>query len=157
MEFFFALGGMSASSIAAVLSEDDRYAGIADGLRFTNIKGLMRGFIDLVGRKDNRYFIVDYKSNLLGQSRMHYQQQALGESMRAHRYDLQYLIYLVALHRFLKARLGQQYDYERDVAGAYYLFLRGIKPGSDSGIWHDKPSLTLIEKLDACFNGEGVT
>ncbi|MEM7259452.1 MAG: 3'-5' exonuclease, partial [Pseudomonadota bacterium] len=153
MEFFFALSGVSARSLIKVLQQYDQYRGVADGLTFSTVRGLMRGFIDLVGRKNNQYFIVDYKSNLLGKSRLHYQSGALQAAIRSHRYDLQYLIYTVALHRYLKARLGSRYDYQRDVMGVYYLFLRGMKPGYPHGIWRDKPDLEVIESLDACFSG----
>lgn len=154
MEFFFALDGVSARSLIQTLATFEPYRSVADGLNFPALRGLMRGFIDLVGRKNDQYFIVDYKSNLLGKSRVHYQRQSLQTAIRAHRYDLQYLIYTVALHRYLKSRLGERYEYQRDVMGVYYLFLRGMKPGHQQGVWFDKPPLAVIEALDACFSGD---
>jgi exodeoxyribonuclease V beta subunit len=63
---------------------------------------------------------------------------------------LQYLIYTLALHRFLRAR-HPGYDYERHFGGVYYLFLRGISPerGAGYGVYADRPSATLIANLDA--------
>jgi exodeoxyribonuclease V beta subunit len=45
-------------------------------------------------------------------------------------YVLQYLIYTVALHRYLRLRLPD-YDYERHFGGVFYLFLRGMRPERD--------------------------
>ena len=72
--------------------------------------------------------------------------------MRDHRYDLQYQIYALALQRFLRSRIPN-YDYETHFGGVYYLFLRGIQAGSDSGIFHAKPSQALLEELDLLIDG----
>ena len=79
---------------------------------------------------------------------------SISTAMREHRYPLQYLLYLVALHRYLASRL-REYDYDRHVGGAFYLFLRGIEPaaGMDRGVYFDRPSRACIEALDACFGG----
>jgi len=109
MEFFFAVDKLSPSLLREVLS-DSAYQDVAKGLSFPAFKGLMQGFIDLVFRHNNKYYIVDYKSNYLGDSIGHYSQAALAKAMRSHRYDLQYLTYTVALHRFLQNKLpGYQY------------------------------------------------
>jgi exodeoxyribonuclease V beta subunit len=116
------------------------------------LSGLMRGFIDMVVRHRGQYFIVDYKSNRLGTTLAYYQQAALQRAIQAHHYDLQYLIYTVALHRYLKTRIPD-YNYERDFGGVYYLFLRGMRPGQSSGVWFDRPAAPLIEQLDLAFEG----
>ncbi len=69
-----------------------------------------------------------------------------------HRYDLQYVLYTLALHRLLKARLSG-YDYHRHVGGAIYLFLRGVGE-KGQGVYFDKPPFALILELDANFRGE---
>jgi exodeoxyribonuclease V beta subunit len=81
----------------------------------------------------------------------------MGRAIREHRYALQYLIYSLALHRFLGRRLAN-YDYRRDFGGIYYLFLRGMRPaqGPAYGVWHDQPPLHTIEALDALFRGDEV-
>ena len=71
------------------------------------------------------------------------------------RYDLQYVLYLLALHRLLKARLPG-YDYDQHIGGAVYLFLRGVNSAS-GGAFTDKPPRVLIEQLDALFDGEPVS
>ncbi len=154
LEFFFSINKLDSNRLADILGGEDQYLASTKGLKFSTITGLMRGFIDLVARKDGKYFIVDYKSNLLGAFRDGYRRFELGKVISSHRYDLQYLIYTVALHRFLRSRLGNQYQYDSHFGGVYYLFVRGMKPGSDSGVWFDKPSSRLIEQLDQCFDAE---
>jgi exodeoxyribonuclease V beta subunit len=92
---------------------------------------------------------LDYKSNHLGEDQNAYGQDALARAMAGHRYDLQYLLYTLALHRLLKARLPD-YDYNRDVGGVVYLFLRGVNK-SGKGVYTDKPPETLINDLDELF------
>ena len=156
LEFFFSINQLDARRLTEVLSGEDQYQATAKGLTFSSMTGLMRGFIDLVARRDGRYFIVDYKSNFLGAYREHYNKDELGKVISGHRYDLQYLIYTVALHRFLQSRLGEHYSYQQHFGGVYYLFVRGMSPGSDCGVWFDRPSADLVNRLDQCFDAEQV-
>lgn len=113
------------------------------------LNGMLTGFMDLVFEHQGRYYVLDHKSNKLP----HYGRAALTEAMLEHRYDVQLSIYLLALHRLLRARLPG-YDYDQHVGGAVYLFLRGIDaPGA--GTVHVKPPRVLIEALDARLRGEG--
>ncbi len=120
------------------------------------LKGLMKGFIDLIFRHQGRYFIVDYKSNHLGDEPGSYTTAALEAGMTRHHYHLQYLLYTLALHRHLQARLTE-YHYEKHFGGVYYLFLRGMEPGQGAqGIYQARPDLALIEALDElCRAREG--
>lgn len=116
------------------------------------LNGMFKGFIDLVFEHQGRYYVVDYKSNWLGEGDAAYTDEAMLATVASHRYDLQYVLYLVALHRQLQLRLPD-YDYDRHVGGALYLFLRGSRaPGQ--GIHHARPPRALIEALDALFKGE---
>ena len=118
------------------------------------ISGLLKGFIDLVFVHQGQYFVADYKFNSLGENAAAYSQAGLEASLLAKRYDLQMLIYLLALHRLLKTRLGADYNFERHIGGALYVFLRGVEhPGH--GIFHFKPTQTLLETLDQLFQGVG--
>ena len=74
--------------------------------------------------------------------------------MMSHHYVLQYHIYTIALHRYLQTRLPD-YDYEKHFGGVYYLFIKGMKKelGPANGIFRDRPSLKLINKLDETFRG----
>jgi exodeoxyribonuclease V beta subunit len=107
----------------------------------------MRGFIDLVFEAGGHYYLLDWKSNWLGNTAADYAPDRLAATMAREHYYLQYLIYTVALHRYLKQRLPN-YDYETHFGGVYYLFLRGIVPERKTGIFRDRPRWELIETLD---------
>jgi len=96
---------------------------------------------------------LDYKSNHLGHSYSHYSDVAVQAAMAEHRYDVQLIIYTLALHRFLRLRLPD-YDYDQHIGGGYYLFLRGLHSQGSEGQFFAKPSKTLIESLDALIAGE---
>ena len=108
-----------------------------------NLEGMMTGKIDLLYRTDDRYFIVDYKSNYLGHARNHYGADQMNEAMTHHQYRLQYLIYTVAIHRMLSRKLDD-YDYKRDLGGVYYLFLRGLTPEGGAGVYYDRPDINDV-------------
>ncbi|MFD1009587.1 exodeoxyribonuclease V subunit beta [Oceanisphaera ostreae] len=112
------------------------------------LNGMFKGFIDLVFEHQGRYFVVDYKSNWLGADDADYTQAAMIEQIIKHRYDLQYVLYLLALHRQLKLRLPD-YDYDTHMGGALYLFVR-----HPQAMYHERPPRKLIETLDALFSGE---
>ncbi len=118
------------------------------------LNGMFKGFIDLVFEHEGRYYVVDYKSNWLGGEDAAYTQEAMAAAVTEHRYDLQYVLYLLALHRQLKLRLPD-YDYDRHIGGALYLFLRGSR-AAGQGIHHARPPRELIEALDALFKGNAV-
>jgi exodeoxyribonuclease V beta subunit len=108
----------------------------------------MKGFIDLIFQFDGRFFIVDWKSNFLGASVEDYGTEALVKVMRDDLYFLQYHLYVVALHQYLKTRLSD-YDYETHFGGVFYIFLRGVHPatGTHAGIYRDRPAKGAIESL----------
>lgn len=118
------------------------------------LQGLLVGYIDLVFRHQGRYCIADYKSNHLGDLPADYGPDRLMEAMLVHRYDLQYLFYTLALHRFLQSRLDD-YAYETHIGPICYLFLRGMNPEAPgSGVFLDQPAPELIAALDACIQGK---
>ena len=115
------------------------------------INGMLKGFIDLVFEHEGRYYVLDYKSNWLGANDSAYTVQAQSAAILKARYELQYVLYLFALHRLLRSRLPD-YDYDRHVGGAVYLFLRGLNsPGQ--GIHAERPPRALMASLDALFTG----
>ena len=152
MEFFFSVSHLSPDTLKETLA-DTQYSDVANGLNFSAFEGLMQGFIDMVVRKDQRYYIVDYKSNYLGDSLDDYSQQSISDAIRGHRYDLQYLIYTLALHRYLKGRLPD-YNYDTHFGGVFYLFVRGMRPESNSGVWCDLPSAAIIHSLDLMLSNK---
>ncbi|NWA08396.1 exodeoxyribonuclease V subunit beta [Pseudomonas gingeri] len=118
------------------------------------LNGMFKGFIDLTFEHQGRYYVADYKSNWLGADDTAYTEQAMAASILENRYDLQYVLYLLALHRQLKARLVD-YDYDRHMGGALYLFLRGTRSPSQ-GAYFARPPRELIEHLDLLFQGKPV-
>ncbi|MFC3852652.1 exodeoxyribonuclease V subunit beta [Salinispirillum marinum] len=120
------------------------------------LEGMMHGYIDLIFEHNGQYFVCDYKSTWLGERWEHYHPVALHENIQRHWYDLQYLIYTLALHRYLAQRLPD-YRPERHLGGVYYLYLRGMSteaPGS--GVYFTRPDESMIEALDALMHGEEV-
>lgn len=122
----------------------------SEPLQFEQIQGMVRGSIDLVFRHNGKYYLVDYKSNFLGSSLTDYNQEALKKEMLHSHYDWQYLIYTLALHRYLQS-VVPHYDYARDFGGVFYLFLRGMNGEPQSGVFYDRPSVELITELDGVF------
>ena len=122
----------------------------SEPLQFEQIQGMVRGSIDLVFRHNGKYYLVDYKSNFLGSSLTDYNQEALKKEMLHSHYDWQYLIYTLALHRYLQS-VVPHYDYARDFGGVFYLFLRGMNGVPQSGVFYDRPSVELITELDGVF------
>jgi exodeoxyribonuclease V beta subunit len=116
------------------------------------LNGMFKGFIDLTFQHEGRYYVADYKSNWLGVDDSAYTGPAMEQSILDNRYDLQYVLYLLALHRQLKARLAD-YDYDRHIGGALYLFLRGTRAASQ-GVYFARPPRELIERLDRLFQGK---
>ena len=120
-------------------------------LQERQLQGMLRGFMDLVFERDGRYWVLDYKSNALGQGDAAYHAQALAQAMARHRYDVQGTIYLLALHRLLKSRLGEDYDPARQLGGAVFYFLRGAMHPGTHGCHHLVPDPGLLEQLDSLF------
>jgi exodeoxyribonuclease V beta subunit len=104
--------------------------------------------MDMVFRCEDRYYLVDWKSNVLGASVEDYGPEGLARAMEENFYSLQYMIYTLALNRYLKLR-AREYDYEKHFGGVLYVFLRGVNPakGTQFGIYRDKPPRDVIERL----------
>jgi exodeoxyribonuclease V beta subunit len=116
---------------------------------------MLMGFADLVFEFEGKYWVLDYKSNHLGEDDAAYSRDKLAQSMAQHRYDVQAAIYMLALHRLLRLRLGTAYDPKTHLGGAVYLFLRGIK-GPERGVCLIPASPPLMDALDAMLDdGEG--
>jgi exodeoxyribonuclease V beta subunit len=152
MEFWFASHKVDVLKLDALVCQytHDGVARVAAEPVLLN--GMFKGFIDLTFEHDGRYYVADYKSNWLGVDDAAYTAQAMEQSILDNRYDLQYVLYLLALHRQLKARLAD-YDYDRHVGGALYLFLRGTCAASQ-GVFFARPPRELIERLDRLFQGK---
>ncbi len=159
MEFNYPVSQLQAPRLAALLIEQgfavsDALLQAIRRLTFNDIRGYLKGFIDLIFVHDGRYHLLDYKSNWLGDQLTDYAQEQLASTMARDGYFLQYLLYSVALHRYLARRIPD-YDYERHFGTVYYLFLRGMSPesGAQYGVFRDRPAQRLIEALDHYFSG----
>ncbi len=120
-------------------------------LEADTLNGMLKGFIDLVFEHDGKYFVLDYKSNWLGVDDSAYTLEAMTDAVLEKRYEVQYVLYLLALHRLLKSRLPD-YDPDQHLGGAVYVFLRGLQ-GPAAGTVFDRPDTALIERLDGMFGG----
>lgn len=107
----------------------------------------LTGFIDLIVRHRGLWYIIDYKSNHLGDTREEYNRQALQKEIVRADYDLQYHLYVVALKKYLEA-VSPGFDYSTSFGGVYYLFLRGMQKGSADGIWYDRPDPERVMELE---------
>ena len=155
LEFTFHMAGVAAPRLAEIFCEhggpelDPNFPERLGRLQFNARNGFMRGFIDLLFRHEDRYYILDWKSNRLGPDDAAYTPERLRGVMTTEFYTLQYHLYTLALHLHLGQRLPD-YDFDRHFGGAFYLFTRGIK--SDTrGVYFDLPSRALVEALAGEF------
>ena len=152
MEFRLPASGLDRSQLGDCLQAHG-YPHPFSGHELPKVEGFLQGFIDLVAQHDGRWYVIDYKSNWLGEKLADYSPAALDAAMHHHGYHLQYLLYLTALHRMLGLRLAD-YDYDRHMGGALYLFLRAMRPRLPGhGVFHDLPTRKCIEAIDACLAG----
>ncbi|MFU2060054.1 exodeoxyribonuclease V subunit beta [Avibacterium volantium] len=149
MQFYLKLSkAFDATAFNRALQNYHPYS--SQNLIFERLQGMLRGFIDLVFRHKGKYYVLDYKSNLLGNKIENYQPAQLPEVMKNGFYDWQYLLYTLALHRYLQSR-DPDYQYERDFGGVIYTFLRGMNGQDQNGIYFDKPDWRLIQALEELF------
>ena len=145
LEFHLALRGASTQALLALLQAHGLVAERRDFGPWTQLSGLLNGKIDLTYRHGGRVYVIDYKSNDLPA----YDAEALAQAMAASEYDLQALLYTLAVHRWLRLRLGAAYDYERDFGGVRYLFCRGLDPAEPAqGLHAMRYSRELVEAVD---------
>jgi exodeoxyribonuclease V beta subunit len=154
LEFFFPLRFITSSQLADIFRKWSGGYGAVDllqlcaALAFRPVQGMVRGFIDMIFEHGGRYYLVDWKSNHLGYRVEEYGGDALRREMVKNLYPLQYLLYTVALNRYLSLRL-RDYSYERHFGGVLYFFLRGMRPehGEQYGIFRDRPPVAMIAEL----------
>ncbi|MGO2334995.1 exodeoxyribonuclease V subunit beta [Providencia sp.] len=152
MQFYLPIETLlDARDIDQIAHKYDLLSANCPPLSFDKVQGILKGFIDLTFFWNGKFYLLDYKSNYLGEDASCYTPEAMSEAMIDHRYDLQYQLYSLALHRYLKQRLPD-YDYEQHFGGVYYLFLRGIDSAkSKNGIFFHRPLLDFINEFDQLF------
>jgi len=150
MPFYFHLREGSTERINALLEFSD----VVQPIQERQLKGYLTGFVDLVCRHHGKYYIMDYKTNYLGDSLGEYGKKRLVTAMHDHNYGLQYWIYTLVLHRFLGATLPE-YQYERDFGGVFYLFARGMSPKHPgNGVYFDRPDKSVVDGLYAILGAK---
>src|SRR5699024_3585039 len=124
MEFLLRLGGNRLGTLVAILREHGYLQAPLGGHPAQVLYGLMQGFIDLIVEADGQYHVIDYKTNNLGDTMAAYGETELKNAISRAHYDLQYLIYNVALHRHLKYCFGSDYNPAQHLGAVHYLFVR---------------------------------
>jgi exodeoxyribonuclease V beta subunit len=146
LEFDMKVGQMHLKQLAD-LSSDTVHLQYIDA---TAYYGIMNGSMDLFFELKGKYYILDWKSNYLGDRVEDYAPELLVEAMNENNYHLQYHIYTLAAKRFLENRIPD-FNYERDFGGVLYLFVRGIRKGSENGVFSTKLPLSTVQQLEAVF------
>ena len=155
LEFHLPLRAVDAASLGQAFADgrqtvfQGKLNDLLAQLSFSLSGGYLKGFIDLVFRHEGRYFIADWKSNLLGDSFDAYHPRRLVDVMVADYYFLQYHIYALALDRYLRSCLPD-YDYAKHFGGVFYLFIRGMDApsGPSTGVFYDCPARELMQRLE---------
>lgn len=147
MGFQFYAGLNSGSRIAKLVAS---YRGVEPTTSFNPVHSDFKGFIDLLFCYEGKYYVLDYKSNWLGAEVSDYTDENMHQAIESHHYDVQYLLYSVALVRMLKQKLPD-FDYETHFGGIYYLFLRGMNAVDNKGIYFRRPDEQMLGKWDQLF------
>ncbi len=127
-------------------------------LHFGRLDGYLRGFIDLVFEHGGRYYVLDWKSNHLGDRPKDYASGPLQQAMALQGYTLQALLYALALQRHLQRRLSG-YRHDLHFGGVLYLFVRGVRPdwtlsdGRPAGVHWMQPTPAMLQQLSALLDG----
>lgn len=150
MAFYYRFRYMATERINDILAGEEAVTPLSNKV----MRGYLTGFVDLICRYRNRYYIIDYKTNFLGEKMEDYNRANLVSAMQSHNYGLQYWIYSLVLHRHLTNHLTH-YRYQQNFGGVMYLFVRGMRPGiAGSGVYHTIPDYHTLLELDLLI-GEG--
>ena len=160
MEFNLPVPQLTAGELNRALKA---FGYVVPRLSFGSLQGFLKGFIDLVFEHEGRFYILDWKSNHLGNRMDDYFAAPVQEAMAGHGYHLQYLLYAVALDRYLRQRIVD-YCYDTHFGSVLYLFVRGVRPGwrapdgKAAGVYAHRPdeaAITRLNRLLECDTGEG--
>jgi len=168
-EFYFPMDDANIGALTKLLT-DHRNSALIDpnkiyGINhvrlpsYQSLKGMMHGFIDLVFEQNGKYYVCDYKSSHLGDNFTDYNHHALRHNIEKNYYDLQYLIYSLALHRYLQQNVPN-YNAKQHFGGIYYLYLRGMtndEQYSGAGVYFRKILLEELTALDFIFLGKEIS
>jgi len=159
MEFYFPTHNISLYDLASVFtlhSEDSEIERkITESLKpdkYIKSTGFMKGYIDFIFRHKNKYYIIDWKTNYLGDTTSDYSYSSMTNAVCDSLYFLQYHIYTIALMLHLKNHISDL-SYDKHFGGVYYIFLRGLNNNENSrdGIFYHKPTEKVIANLMECL------
>lgn len=143
LEFYFPLANFDTVEITNLFAAN----GIVTYIKSMQAaRGMMQGFVDLLFFHNGKYYILDWKTTYLGSTLKEYNAAAVAEAMTEHNYHLQYMIYCVAVCKYLKSRKAD-FDYDEDFGGVIYGFVRGMRTGEESGVFFTKPKKEFVEKF----------
>ncbi len=118
---------------------------------YSEIEGIMNGKMDLFFMIQGKYYLLDWKSNYLGESIEDYSADKVSIAMSENNYHLQYHIYTLAAKKYLTHCIAD-FDYDVDFGGVIYIFLRGVRVGKNSGLFLHKPSKEIIERMETIIS-----
>jgi len=149
MAFYFSLSKSNTSMVNEVLAKQPGFA----PLGHRQMEGYLTGFVDLIFCFKEQFYILDYKTNMLGENYGDYSHDNLLSCMGSHNYSLQYWIYSLVLQRHL-SRWYPGYTYESNFGGVIYLFVRGMSPDRPlNGVYYTRPDQDVLAELDSCLGG----
>ncbi|HEX7367279.1 MAG TPA: exodeoxyribonuclease V subunit beta [Pelobium sp.] len=149
LEFDFNVENFIPGNLAQMSSDEV----FIDAKPFPVLEGIMNGKIDLFFEHKGKYYVLDWKSNFLGDSVSDYEKPNLQLAMNENNYHLQYLIYALAVKKYLESRLPN-FNYKYQFGGVIYLFVRGMRADLQTGIFTAKPDISTIGKLNARLTAE---
>lgn len=158
MEFFLSIkDDVLEGKLSKIIEDSYKTAKLeADSVK----KGFLHGYIDLVAKVDDKYYIIDWKSNNLKEADdpedpySAYNAKGIEKEMKKHNYYLQYMLYLASFDRYMQS-VDKNYSYEKNFGGIRYVFLRGVNAGSDeTGIFSDRPAESELRKIQELFEGK---
>jgi len=149
MMFYYHLSPLSTKKINKILAGEPG----VQPLIHKEMRGYLTGFVDLICEYQGKYYLIDYKTNYLGELMEDYSAEMLASAMKSHNYGLQYWIYSLILHRHL-SNLFSDYRYEKHFGGVMYLFLRGMSPTVDgNGVFSSIPDYNKLVELERVIGG----
>ena len=165
-EFYFPMPNLKVTELAKLLTQYRHHIEEKKGFdalpismpNIPELTGMMHGFIDLIFEENGKFYVADYKSTHLGNAPEDYKAANLHENNQHHLYDLQYLLYSLALHKYLQQHLSD-YAFEKHFGGVFYLYLRGMSPDyqfnkESAGVFFDKVEPKFIYSLNELFNAK---
>lgn len=154
MEFYFPLKSVLPRHLKKIFADHGNinlygeFPDQLDKLSFSLTRGFIKGYMDMLFYYNGRFWLVDWKSNFLGSSMEDYGKNALKRIMNDNLYILQYHLYTLAIHQYLRWRMTD-FRYEKHFGGIFYIFIRGVDPdkGPEFGIYNDFPNPDLIDAM----------